>query len=54
MNTQPLAAVFAWLKRRRDARALEALDDRMLHDIGVSRGEIPALVRLAERHRTRR
>lgn len=30
--------------RRASIRALSALDDRMLQDIGVHRGQIPALV----------
>lgn len=37
----------AWLRmRRRQAalRELQALDDRMLRDIGVTRGELPSLV----------
>lgn len=38
-----------WLRRRRDTRVLEALDDRMLADIGVWRGGIPAFVRGIER-----
>jgi uncharacterized protein YjiS (DUF1127 family) len=32
---------------RRAERELMSLDDRMLHDIGVTRGEIPAAVRRA-------
>lgn len=35
---------------RRAERDLMSLDDRMLHDIGISRGEIPAAVRRAEVH----
>lgn len=33
-----------WLARRRNLRALAALDDRMLRDIGVDRGEIQSIV----------
>ncbi len=29
-----------WLQRERDRRTLQALDDRLLRDIGVSRGEV--------------
>lgn len=29
-----------WLQHDRDRRALQALDDRLLSDIGVSRGEV--------------
>jgi uncharacterized protein YjiS (DUF1127 family) len=54
--TQPLAARSArllgeawqrfwrWRARRATVQLLEALDDRTLHDIGVSRGEITSLV----------
>ncbi|MBS0535403.1 MAG: DUF1127 domain-containing protein [Proteobacteria bacterium] len=34
----------AWHRRRRAIAALEALDGRMLGDIGVSRGQIPNVV----------
>ena len=33
-------APLTWLQRDRDRRALQALDDRLLHDIGVSRSEV--------------
>ena len=36
---------------RRHERLLASLDDRALADIGVSRHEIPVLVRSVERHR---
>jgi uncharacterized protein YjiS (DUF1127 family) len=39
-------AVSEWLRRRRSREALEALSDRMLADIGISRSEIPGLVRI--------
>jgi uncharacterized protein YjiS (DUF1127 family) len=34
------AAVARWRRLRRDARRLMALDDRMLRDVGLSRGKI--------------
>ena len=41
--------IWSWILRvnehRRDAAALEALDDRMLKDVGISRAEIGYLVR---------
>jgi len=37
-------ALAAWHRRRRAIAALEALDGRMLGDIGVSRGQIPSVV----------
>jgi uncharacterized protein YjiS (DUF1127 family) len=40
------------LRRRRGARALYALDDRTLADIGIYRGAIPAAVRGIERRGT--
>jgi uncharacterized protein YjiS (DUF1127 family) len=40
------------LRRRRGARALYALDDRTLADIGIYRGAIPAVVRGVERRGT--
>ena len=33
-------APLTWLQRDRDRRALQALDDRLLRDIGVSRSEV--------------
>lgn len=33
-------AVLTWLQRDRDRRALQALDDRLLRDIGVSRTDV--------------
>jgi uncharacterized protein YjiS (DUF1127 family) len=39
---------------RRQARMLATLDDRMLADIGIWRGEIPSVVRGAGRDLTRR
>ena len=47
-----------WMTRemefRRQARMLATLDDRMLADIGIWRGEISAVVRSVGRDRTRR
>lgn len=34
--------LIAWLQRDRDRRALMALDDRLLKDIGVSRRDVDA------------
>ena len=34
-----------WAAYKRDRASLEALDDRALHDIGISRGEIDTLLR---------
>jgi len=40
----PLAKLAAWRKRQRAIRQLEALDDRMLADIGLGRAQIRPLV----------
>ena len=39
-----LTAASRWYRTRRDARQLMAFDDRMLQDIGLSRGEIDSAV----------
>jgi len=39
-----MAGLRAWLKRRATIRELQALDDRMLADIGIERGDIEATV----------
>jgi uncharacterized protein YjiS (DUF1127 family) len=39
------AAVSRWRRLRRDAGRLMALDDRLLRDIGLSRGEVERAVR---------
>ena len=39
------AAVSRWHRLRREARRLMALDDRMLRDVGLGRGEIKRAVR---------
>ena len=33
-------AMFTWQRRVADRRSLETLDDRMLQDIGLTRGEV--------------
>ncbi|GIK99358.1 MAG: hypothetical protein BroJett029_35670 [Alphaproteobacteria bacterium] len=35
-----LETPLTWLQRDRDRRALQSLDDRLLRDIGVSRGQV--------------
>ena len=42
-HRRPLAKLSAWRKRRRTIRDLEALDDRMLADIGLNRDQIRPL-----------
>jgi uncharacterized protein YjiS (DUF1127 family) len=37
--------LFGWMRRRAAIAQLQALDDRMLKDIGLSRGEIETAVR---------
>jgi uncharacterized protein YjiS (DUF1127 family) len=39
------AAVARWHRPRRDTRRLMALDDRMLRDVGLGRGEVERAVR---------
>ena len=39
-----LAMVKSWIERRRAIQELQALDDRILNDIGICRFEIPAIV----------
>ncbi len=43
-HRSPLAKLGTWRKRRRTIHDLEALDDRMLADIGLSREQIRPLV----------
>jgi len=43
-HSGPLNRLGAWRKRRQTIRDLEALDDRMLADIGLSRDQIRPLV----------
>lgn len=49
INRGPLAALFHWIRQRyataRAANELAALDDRMLADLGLSRGQIGEAVR---------
>ncbi len=42
-----------WYERRAAAHHLAGLDDRMLHDIGISRGEIESAVNRGHLHRRR-
>jgi uncharacterized protein YjiS (DUF1127 family) len=42
-----------WIKRRVAVARLQRLDDRMLKDIGITRGEIEAAVRGHDRPRSR-
>jgi uncharacterized protein YjiS (DUF1127 family) len=39
------AAVARWHRLRHDTRRLMALDDRLLRDVGLSRGEVERAVR---------
>jgi uncharacterized protein YjiS (DUF1127 family) len=39
-----VAALRDWRRRARNRNELMALDDRTLHDLGLSRGDIPYLV----------
>ncbi|MGD9741308.1 MAG: DUF1127 domain-containing protein [Dongiaceae bacterium] len=45
LGTALVRPVVRYIRRRRAYDNLMALDDRMLNDIGISRDEIPALVR---------
>lgn len=36
--------VEAWREKRSAVRHLQSLDDRMLHDVGIERREIPEIV----------
>jgi uncharacterized protein YjiS (DUF1127 family) len=47
-----LAALRDWRRRVRDRNELMSLDDRTLHDIGLSRGDIPYLLRQAAERRS--
>ncbi|WP_082510163.1 MULTISPECIES: DUF1127 domain-containing protein [unclassified Rhizobium] len=38
-----------WLSYRRAMADLSRLDTRMLHDLGISRGQFPALARSSNR-----
>jgi uncharacterized protein YjiS (DUF1127 family) len=42
---QAAAAVSRWHRTHRDTQRLMALDDRMLRDVGLSRGEVERAVR---------
>jgi uncharacterized protein YjiS (DUF1127 family) len=46
-----VAAYLAWRERRATMRALAALDDRALKDIGLSRGEIGSAAVCGRRRR---
>jgi uncharacterized protein YjiS (DUF1127 family) len=41
----PFAGLRRWWRERRMADELYALDDMLLKDIGVYRGEIPSIIR---------
>lgn len=47
-------ALRRWHDHRNSVRALSALDDRRLNDVGIERDDIPRVVeeRLADRHRS--
>ena len=47
-----LARLRAWRRRVRNRNELLALDDRTLHDLGLSRGDIPYLVGKAGERRS--
>ena len=44
-----LRALRNWLQYRRTLHALQRLDDRMLSDIGLSRSDLPAAAKAANR-----
>ena len=46
--------LFGWIRRRAAAARLHALDDRMLKDIGLYRGDIETAVRGSEQPAERR
>lgn len=48
----PLAALRHWYQRQATIRELRALDDRMLADIGIERGDIVATVERQTRSKT--
>ena len=41
-----IAPILRWHRARRDSRQLMALGDHLLHDIGLSRGEIERAMRM--------
>lgn len=45
----PLGRLCRWYRERRTEAALMALDDAVLKDIGLYRGEIPAVARRLHR-----
>jgi uncharacterized protein YjiS (DUF1127 family) len=51
MPWSPLRILRRWYLERQTAMALMSLEDALLKDIGIYRGEIPGIVR--ERHRLR-
>lgn len=55
LGSSRITAIFHALRSewraRRAARSVEALSDGMLHDIGLTRGEIDQAVRYGSRHR---
>jgi uncharacterized protein YjiS (DUF1127 family) len=49
-----LAALRDWRRRVRERNELMSLDDRTLHDLGLSRGDVPYLLRQAAERRSMR
>jgi uncharacterized protein YjiS (DUF1127 family) len=43
MFREAAARIDAWREARRTTRALTALDDHVLHDLGLDRSEVPSL-----------
>ena len=52
--TALVTAYFGWRERRQQRLLLQRLDDRMLKDIGLTRGEIESSIRHGRRGRSYR